>query len=480
MDTMVLDAKQWASENFGECDFGDLRLTNRLVRYAEACSVRPEDATPQQTQKWGQCKATYRFMDNDKVAFQEIIAPHCRRTRDSIKSGVYLSICDTTQLSFSLKRKIKALGPVGDNIGQGFFLHTSLIIREDSEEIIGIGGQELFYRVPKPKGDTSAKRKKRKRESEVWGRIVAQIGSPQKDAEVIHVCDRGADDFELYCHCLQTQSGWVVRAQQLKRKILPLDPQFPESPNTKEKVQLNAYLREKGTDVGTYQVSIRANKKQRARVAEVTVRSARIWMPRPSVSSPWVKANGPKWIAMSVVEVLEKKPKRGVTPIRWVLLTHEVVKTFDDCWRVIGRYEKRPIIEEYHKSAKTGAAMEERLYRTNKRLERITGILSVLAVRIVQMKTIAKKSPERPAVEVAPRKWIVALCKIHRAQSPKQRRKWNPRTLTIPDFLRGVAMLGGFLGRKSDGEPGWITLWRGVKELQLTLRGLRLRTAKKC
>ena len=23
------------------------------------------------------------------------------------------------------------------------------------------------------------------------------------------------------------------------------------------------------------------------------------------------------------------------------------------------------------------------------------------------------------------------------------------------------AMLGGFIGRKSDGEPGWQTLWRG-------------------
>ena len=26
-------------------------------------------------------------------------------------------------------------------------------------------------------------------------------------------------------------------------------------------------------------------------------------------------------------------------------------------------------------------------------------------------------------------------------------------------------MMGGFLARKSDGEPGWITIWHGVKEL---------------
>jgi hypothetical protein len=479
MDTMVLDANRWAVENFGECDFGDQRLTDRIVRYAEACSVRPDDGTPQQTQEWGQCKAAYRFMNNEKVTFQKIIEPHCRRTRNRLKPGAYLSICDTTQLSYSLKRKIKALGPVGDNIGQGFLLHTSLIVREDSEEIIGMGAQELFYRSPKPKGESSAERKKRERESEVWGRIVENVGPSPDGVTVIHVCDRGADDFELYCHCLQTRSGWVVRAQQLKRKILPLDLKSLDAPNTKQKVQLNDYLQEQGTELGAYQLSIRANKKQPARVTEVSVRCAPIWMPRPTTTSPWVKTNGPRWIPMSVVEVVEKKPKRGVAPIRWVLLTHEIVRTYDECWKVIGRYEKRPIIEEFHKSAKTGTAMEDRLYRTNKRLERITGILSVLAVRIVQMKTIAKKTPDRPAHEIAPRKWILVVCKIHRERSPKNRCKWNPRTLTIENFLRGVAMLGGFLGRKSDGLPGWITLWRGVKELQITLRGLRLRRAQK-
>jgi len=30
---------------------------------------------------------------------------------------------------------------------------------------------------------------------------------------------------------------------------------------------------------------------------------------------------------------------------------------------------------------------------------------------------------------------------------------------------RAVAMMGGFIGRKSDGDPGWITLYRGLKDL---------------
>ena len=44
--------------------------------------------------------------------------------------------------------------------------------------------------------------------------------------------------------------------------------------------------------------------------------------------------------------------------------------------------------------------------------------------------------------------------------------KLPPGDLTLREFWRAVARLGGFLARKSDGEPGWQTLWRGWLKLQ--------------
>ncbi len=82
-----------------------------------------------------------------------------------------------------------------------------------------------------------------------------------------------------------------------------------------------------------------------------------------------------------------------------VLYTHEPMKTFKDAWRALGRYEHRWVVEDYHKAAKTGCEIENRYYRTNKRLERIVGLLSVLAVRIVAMKEIGKTQPDRKAAE---------------------------------------------------------------------------------
>ena len=42
---------------------------------------------------------------------------------------------------------------------------------------------------------------------------------------------------------------------------------------------------------------------------------------------------------------------------------------------------------------------------------------------------------------------------------------------TVRDFWRSLARMGGFIGRKSDGEPGWQTIWKGYKRLQDMLTG---------
>ncbi len=156
-------------------------------------------------------------------------------------------------------------------------------------------------------------------------------------------------------------------------------------------------------------------------------------------------------------------PPAGVQGARWVLWTSEPVRNFDDAWRVLGYYEKRWLIEEFHKALKTGCRLEDRQYETSRRLEAVAGVLSILAVRLLQLKTIARDEPARPASDVVPRRWIVMLQRL--------RKRPTPRAWTVRDFYRELAKLGGFLARKSDGEPGWMTLWRGFEKLHLCLRG---------
>lgn len=474
MDTCIWESSAWAEANFGKCNFGDARLTRRLVKIGEKCVASPDYSTPKQTEIWSDCKGAYRFMDNDKVSFAATVSPHCERTRNLAKQGTWLSVCDSSELSFSRKREIEGLGKTGDNTGQGFFIHSSLLVSDEGEEVLGLAAQELYYRIPGRRRETNTQRKKRQRNSEVWGRIVQQVGTPQPGARIIHVCDRAADDYELFTHCQLQQTGWVVRAQQLNRKIYAATAYATETPEKDAEIHYLRDFIDSQPIAGKYDLAVASRKGCQARTAKIEVRSGNIWMPRSPVASPWLKKHGPAFIKMGVVEVKEVGlKKKSVKPVHWVLLCDEVQETFDDAWRAIGRYKKRWIIEDYHKALKTGCSVEDRLYRTNKRLERVTAIFSVLAVRLIQFRQQSRTEPQRKAKGIVPRRWLVNLCRMHRERAPKAKSKWVPSKLSIGEFMRGLAMLGGFLGRKCDGQPGWITLWRGVKDLMIVLRATR-------
>lgn len=104
---------------------------------------------------------------------------------------------------------------------------------------------------------------------------------------------------------------------------------------------------------GTYQLSYRSAD-HGWRNANIEVRQGTILMPVPRHQSPWLRDLGITAIAVNVIEVREVKPPKGVEPLRWVLLTSLPMSTFDESWTVIEYYEKRPIVEEFHKALKTG------------------------------------------------------------------------------------------------------------------------------
>lgn len=461
MATLALEIAQWAEQQFADCDLGDRRRTKRLVKLATQAAQMPDASTPKQTENWADCKAAYRLFSEEDVTFDALIAPHCAMSR-AVVPGIWLVINDTTEINFGYDRILEGVGRVGSLESRGFYLHSALIVGAENEEIVGLGAQDLYARpLKKVKRVSSARRKQLKRETDVWGRVIDGVGIAPAGARFIHVCDRGADNFDVYCHLIQQQAGWVIRAAQLTRQVE--DAEGCE--RSLDEVVRAAPL------LGSYELQVRANGDQPARSAWLEVRCARITMPRPrSGVSRYVCDSGISEISMWVVEVRETNVPRGVKPLRWVLLTSEEVTTFKDAWGVIGWYEKRPLIEDYHKCLKTGCRVEERLYRTGERLAPAIGLLSVLAVRLLQLKTIARRNPDQPAAGVVPKDWLAAVPLLL-----KKRRTIH----TVRDFVRALAQLGGFLGRKGDGEPGWQTIWGGLEKLLLCLRGAEL-LSKKC
>jgi len=257
MASMSLNVNEWSQEQFGECELGDRRRTARLVCYAAQAAADPSSSTPRQTERWDDCKAAYRLIENEKVSFAAITAPHYQATR-ARSEGTWLLIGDTTETHFRGKH-VRGLGPTGNGGGRGFLLHSSLMVRPDGREIVGLAGQVIHYRRPVKREPGGAQRVRRKdRESAIWSQVVDQIGPAPEGVRFVHVFDRGGDQFELYCRMARHDTGWVVRACQLTRNILAPDCR---------RIAMADYLAELPV-AGAYRLDLPANQRQMARRAE--------------------------------------------------------------------------------------------------------------------------------------------------------------------------------------------------------------------
>lgn len=465
MASDIWDTQTWAVQTFGPCVLGDRRRNNRLIKVAVQAVARPDGSLPDQMECWKDLKAAYRLFDCDQISFQDIIAPHCQLTRESCTAGeTKLIICDTTEVDFPNRKKATGLGPIGNGSHRGFFLHTGLMIDDDTHRIEGLAGQNVFYRaVRKGKPTKKHRRRKEKRESAVWGQLIDQVGPPPSDVNWIHVCDRGADDIEVMWKAVTNKCGFIIRAARLNRKIMTLDGRI---------IPLSEFLCE-CEDHGQRMVAVPAKANHPSRIATVTLHYANIDLPLPKVVTPWLKATLPTRpvLRVGIVELRETNPPKGCAPIRWVLYSGSPVNNTCEADRVIERYEQRPTVEDYHKALKTGCSVQKRQLQTADRLERVTALDSIVAIRLLQMKTAARETPDRAAHQLVPKRWIQLLQTVRNLLPDPE--------MTIHQFLRELAGLGGFLLRKRDGEPGWITIWRGFEKLQLIIRGADAQK-KKC
>jgi len=457
-----LDTTEWAKQQFGDCQLGDARRTKRLIQVAEQVANHPSGSFPAQVKDWGDLKAAYRLFAQDDVTFDAVAEPHWKQTCD-VGPGTYLVLGDTTEIDFGYDPDIDGLSDIGNGNQRGFLLHNALLVEAQSETLLGVAGQTIHYRRPAPQKENKSQRFKRERESRVWGDVIEQIGPPP-EAQFVHVFDRGADDFEVFCRLLQNRGEWVVRGSSLHRKIIT-----PTGENRVLREHLAAW-----PVAGSYELDLRARPNQPARTAKLEVRYGAMQMPVPRHKSPYVKELKPEPIRMSAVWVREVNAPRGAKPIEWVLYTSLPVESFEDAWKIVEYYECRWLIEEYHKALKSGCSVQRRKLRKADRLEAMLGLVSVVAVRLVQLKSVARSDPDRPARSVVPDIWLTML----KAARKKLRRVHD---LTIYQFYRELAKLGGFLGRGRDGEPGWLTIWRGWEHLNTLIQGAQLAiNLKKC
>jgi hypothetical protein len=100
------------------------------------------------------------------------------------------------------------------------------------------------------------------------------------------------------------------------------------------------------------------------------------------------------------------------------------------------------------------------------RLQTALVLYMVIAWRINRLMRLGRTLPDLPAdLLFEADEWRAAFI-LNKKKVPKA----VPTANTV---IRLIAQFGGFLGRKSDGEPGAKTLWLGMRDIAVFMQGLR-------
>ena len=416
--------------------------------------------------------------------------------------------------------------------------HNSLAFDPDGKQILGLAFQQLVKRKPQPDGETRDQRAHRaNKESRLWLDGIRGVGRAPAGGRWIHVCDRGGDFFEAMQLVKEQQQEFLIRIHQDRRVLVTdVDEESEQEhdvmqslhetirgitsattkvvtvasrggrPAREAKVQIGscpAILQppqpngarrgllplpvtlirvwEEGVEEARAAAkTVRAAAKAAetaAKVAEATAKAAEVAAKAAKKKGDWEKAMAESVAAGEAVVVAKAKwatakekakaaTARVATFLDWWLGTNGPMESVADVEQAVSDYEWRwPVAEEYHKVEKSGLKIESQRFESYEPLVAALAIIAVVAIRVLQLRYARDSHPEASAEMIATPEEI---------DMAGRATKRPGRVLSVKQFVDAVARLGGYLGRKGDGPPGWGTLWRGYQRLKDMLLGAEL------
>lgn len=448
---LVLD-EQWAAAEFADVELNDDRLNRRCRELAIALGQQPNAPINQACEDWADTKAAYRFFGNTKkVTPAGISLPHHQRTVERMSHHeLVLALQDTTFFNYTHHPQTEGLGEIGNKKQEqrGFGMHSTLAVTPTGVPL-GVLMQQFFTRSIGEPSHTPRELRQlpiEEKESYKWIEAFEQtLALTPAEVEVVSVCDREADIYEMFVLAEEKRAGLVIRASA--------DRVLAE----KEVRKLWSKV-ERQPVAGHLTLQISKNQQREARQATVSVRFTQV-----KLKPPW-RPNKKKLpvVTLTAILVREDHPPADIDdPIEWLLLTNTSVESFDDAVRVVGWYGCRWQIEVYHKIIKSGCTVEDCRLEKADRLQNYIALMSVVAWRLHWITYLNRTDPDLPCtVILTATEWQALYMRIHRTTSLPS------APPTVRQTVRWIAQLGGFLGRKRDGEPGITVIWRGWQRLQ--------------
>jgi len=443
------DAGDWAEQELGRADLGDHRLTQRLVRIARDFYACPQGSVPQACQSRAKTKAAYRFFDHPETRMDKVLQSHYESSVQRVaQEKIVLAIQDTTTLDYSAHPATERLGPIAfkANGRIGLLVHDTMAFNLEGTPL-GLIDVQCWAR---DFNDIGKKKRRKKlpieqKESHKWLVSFHKVLEAQRrcpHTTLVSVADREADIYELFELALRQPDGPKLLVRAFQNRLLAED-----------QGHLWSMLAQQSA-AGIQDVSVPRRGKYPARVACLQVRFAQAILKPPSG-----KGRLPKLQIWAIHAKEVGLPEQG-EPLEWMLLTTAETATFEQALERLRWYTLRWGIEVYHRTLKSGCKIEERQLGHADRIEACLAIDMVVAWRIFNLTKLGREVPDVPcSVFFEEAQWKALAVYINRNPIPPQ----QPPSLR--QATRMVASLGGFLGRKGDGEPGTKSLWIGLQRL---------------
>jgi Transposase DNA-binding/Transposase Tn5 dimerisation domain len=442
----------WVESELAGGEFPDLRLRARLGKILGDLGRRIGGTLPAACQDWAATKAAYRFFSNPRVDEGVILAGHFAATkaRFGATTGPILVLHDTTEFSFQ-RINPEAIGQLSLLKGRhatytlcGLLMHSSLVLTSEGVPL-GLAAVKFWTRK-KFKGTNALKGKVNptripieQKESVRWLENVEQSTALLADPpRCVHVGDREADIYELFCAAQASETHFLVRTC--------VDRLACGGDTTISRVM------EREAVQGGHEVEVRDDH-GRVSTAELDVRF-RLLTVRPPIG----KQRRYPTLELTVIHADEREAPTGREPIRWRLLTDLAVDDLKAATGKLDWYTQRFKIETYHKVLKSGCQAEQSRLRTAERLTNLLAVLCVVAWRVFWLTMTSRATPEAPAEVALTEAEIEILDRLAGDANP-------PTKPTVTRYLMAIARLGGYLARTKDPPPGNMVVWRGLTRL---------------
>jgi len=437
----------WPASELSTLDLGDARLNKRAVKMLSAMFNAPKSSLPEACSGWADTIGAYRFFMNDSVTAEGLLKAHSEATEQRIRqsgSSVILCIQDTTELDFN-GQQTEGLGRLSYDAQRGMYLHPTLCMTPE-RIALGVTDAWMWSRGKTKKADQKTPTVK---ESIRWiegYERVGEMAASLPDSRLVYVADREGDLTALMQRAEQLDypADWLVRAKhnrslgrEAKEKLWNKVDQQPAIASIRF-----TKARKKG-------------EKARQVCQELKVLSCCL---HPHSKTP---------VQVTLVQAKEVNPPAGKPPLIWRLLTNRPVNSADQAIELLDWYLCRWEIEMLFDVLKVGCEVEKLQLNHKDRIEKALMLYLIVAWRVLYLMRLGRQCPELSAALVFDTLEWKAVYGLNDQPIPE-----SPPPLN--DVLRQLAMLGGFLARKSDGEPGAKSIWRGLQRLQDCIYGVHL------